>query len=30
MEQGEFDLSSMVTGELVKIGLKAIESGDDT
>ena len=29
MEQGEFDLSSMVTGELVKIGLKAIESGDD-
>ena len=29
MEQGEFDLSSMVTGELVKIGLKAIESGDE-
>ena len=29
MEQGEFDLSSMITGELVKIGLKAIESGDD-
>ena len=29
MEEGEFDLSSMVTGELVKIGLKAIESGDE-
>ncbi len=29
MEQGEFDLSSMVTGELVKIGVKAIESAND-
>ena len=29
MEEGEFDLSSMVTGELVKIGLKAIESEDE-
>ena len=29
MEQGEFDLSSMLAGEVAKIGLTAIESEDE-
>ena len=29
MEEGEFDLSSMVTGELVKIGVTAIKSENE-